>query len=523
MRVDSIQSCYSINKFFFNTDKRNITFSSGSDTFVKADFDFNREVNNTYSKLQKAMGIVTKNEVIKKASKISASTGVKIDDVYSTLATISEYANFNSFERIEEGLKQNGIAKIVRVPDEFTDGKLPLSNVMEYVCMKTLNKFEGDDAIMLDSVLFENLKNMDAEKKERFFKFLDDTNTKLVYFESFENGYNFLNQSKNFDEFTVDVLQKAKERQNKNGKSIYYNVKTILNADFFENLPILFPRNVNIIRDESFPNIEKITENLNPIMPSKNEFQNVISKVTSKASNPIGAKKDVIKFLNENMRVVTPRLYGEYLKDMHKQLQKFLAKQGKTMDDVYFIMPSYKKSFVYANYSYAKANNIENPKYVFLPYNHNDKFDTVKALPEGSVALIVDDCILTGMSMQNDYFPYTNLAESLPKDTNVVFAAVVSSKNGTEILDLIAKFFHRNDKVISAVKLPSSYMNSDYLNLMYDFETDNSMTTSLIFPYMGPDLNCEQLISLYEKFLYNKNAQKLTMGVAPINYLPIQK
>jgi len=55
-------------------------------------------------------------------------------------------------------------------------------------------------------------------------------------------------------------------------------------------------------------------------------------------------------------------------------------------------------------------------------------------------------------------------------------------------------------------------MKSKYLTLVRDISTGANITTSVVFPYMGPDYNCDELVPLYEKFLFNKRAQKVCIG-----------
>lgn len=264
-----------------------------------------------------------------------------------------------------------------------------------------------------------------------------------------------------------------------------------------------------MISHSSISTPEKIADNLNPIMPSKEEFSDILNTV---AGGNIDAQKDVIKFLNKTLTVVTPKKYAKYLKDIHKQLLNFLAEHGKTMDDVYFIIPSTSKSFMPANYMYTKANHIENPKYVYLSDDYELKAEDVEDLPDNAVAVVVDDCVLSGLSMKEEVFPYAELSRTLKKDKNVLFAPVISISIGKNEIENIIEKSGRDDKFIYGKLLPDSRMKSEYLSLVYDKFNNANLTTSVIFPYMGPDFNCDELHSLYAKFLYNEKAQKISAG-----------
>lgn len=509
MRVGIIQAYKPIFTSVKKTERNQ--FVSRPDSFEKAPFNFDKEVDIYYSKLEKSMGIVTPQDVIVKANKVSEKTGVALDDVYNTMAMLSEYSSYKSLQFIENSLVDNEISAIVGVPSEYYENNIPLSNVLSYIGLKNLNIKAGNEAVIVDSNLIENIKNMDAKSQKLFKDYIKEFDIKLLYFDNFENGYNFLNQEKNFEDFTIDVLKKAKKYQKKNGKSINYNVKYVLNGENYKNMKILSGRGqIEVIKQYNIATPESIADNLNSIMPSKSEFKSIIDQI---AYGDLNAQKDILKFLNKNMAVVTPKLYGKYLQNIHKQLLEFLSQHGKTMDDVYFVVPSVTKSFMPANYVYAKVNHIENPKYLFFQEEEDElTAECVEQLPENAVAVIVDDCILSGLSMEEEVFPYKELVKTLSEKKNIIFAPAISISIGKNELERLARVNNRDDKVICGKLLPECKMKSKYLTLVYDKFNKSNLTTSVLFPYMGPDFNCEELVPLYEKFFYNEKAQKLSAG-----------
>ncbi len=244
-------------------------------------------------------------------------------------------------------------------------------------------------------------------------------------------------------------------------------------------------------------------------MPSKEEFKSIIDEISQGKPK---VQKEILSFLNKTMTVVTPKQYSQYLQDIHKQLLEYLEQHGKTMDDVYFVIPSVTKSFMPANYIYSKVNHLDNPKYVFLPQEYELMPDPVENLPEDAVAVVVDDCVLSGLSMLEEAFPYSELSHTLSKDKNIVFAPIISLHIGKQELERVINAKKRDDKIICGKLLQDYRIKSKNLTIVFDKINNSHLTTSLIFPYMGPDFNCEELIPVYGKFLYNKEAQKLPCG-----------
>lgn len=480
------------------------------DTFVRSEFDFDKECDIYYSKLQKSMGIVKPQDVAVTAVRVSKKTGISLHDVYKTMGVLSQFSSYKSLESIERILNDCDIGLISGLPSAFLDKSLPISNVMSYISSKNLKLKGQENAIIVDSNLINTVKNMDTKARKIFLDYIKEFDYKLVYFDNFENGYNFLNQEKSFENFTIDVLKKAKSYQKNNGKSIDYNVQYILNGENYKNMRMLSGGgHIEVIRQDSIDTPEKIADNLNPILPSKEEFKSIIDEISQGKPK---VQKEILSFLNKTMTVVTPKQYSQYLQDIHKQLLEYLEQHGKTMDDVYFVIPSVTKSFMPANYIYSKVNHIDNPKYVFLPQEYELMPDPVENLPEDAVAVVVDDCVLSGLSMLEEAFPYSELSHTLSKDKNIVFAPIISLHIGKQELERVINAKKRDDKIICGKLLQDYRIKSKNLTIVFDKINNSHLTTSLIFPYMGPDFNCEELIPVYGKFLYNKEAQKLPCG-----------
>lgn len=479
------------------------------DSFIKSEFDFNNEADIYYSKLQKNMGIITPQNIVNQANRISRKTGVKLDDVYKTMGLLSQFSSYKSLAFIRNNLRDvMGILPLNNIYGK--DNKsICLSSVLSYIADKNdlfyPNGVQEKQAVVLDSNLLNFLENNKGFKED----LLSNPQVQFVYINNFENGYNFLNQSKSFEDFTIDILEKAKIFQKNNNKDIDYNVKYVLNGQNLKKMKELSGGGqIKVLNMENICTPEQIADNLNPILPSNEEFKSIITKITG---NKLNFQKEVLKYLNDNMIIITPRDYCEHLEDIHKNLLKFLEKNNKTMDDVYFLIPDVKKSFVVANYIYQNINNVKDAKTIFLPRQDEDIMKLIKQLPENSAAVIVDDCILSGLSMKCEVFPYDEIAPILSKDKSIIFASVATSKLGYDKLNNIACENNRNDKIISGNLFENVNKRYGMVNFVYDIEAGKYLTTSVILPYMGPDYNCEELVPLYEQFFYSPKAQKPTI------------
>ena len=49
-------------------------------------------------------------------------------------------------------------------------------------------------------------------------------------------------------------------------------------------------------------------------------------------------------------------------------------------------------------------------------------------------------------------------------------------------------------------------------------EKNNPYLTALTFPHVGPDTNLEIFVPIFEKFLYDKDAQKVTTSNLDFDY-----
>ena len=267
------------------------------------------------------------------------------------------------------------------------------------------------------------------------------------------------------------------------------------------------------------PTPEQIAKNVNSIMPDFNKFYNSIKDIPKNGDVPIElGEKYVLDYLNTMTEIITPRKYGKYLKDIHAKITEYLHKTNQDTANVYHIIPNVEKSFAITNYMYRRANNVNSSKSLFV--KTNETFGTMipnlDILPKNSTLVVMDDYMISGLSMLKEQFLYDELVRNdsiatigrtlQEKSMNIIFAPIISSKAGKFELENFIRQVGRQDKdkVLSA-----KYMPQFEEKVIYNRERKyNRFQTSTVLPYMGPDTNAEEFIPMYEQFLYNPNAQK---------------
>lgn len=572
MKITAIN--YNINispKYLYSSVKypAMISFTQRPDELSISDKSFNSDnkLDSYYKKLSKNMGILTPADVKKSIKKISSITGISKDEVYAIADRLTAYSSYNSLAHIKNELKKRDVYSISNmariysedefqedVVIEFLPGKnftsdnpttktkskiyspeklssisktgLPvtLTQVFSYLCRKNLSlcpeSWARDDeniAVVLDSNLINLLKTDTKARQDFVDMYVNKNNTKLLYLEDFENGYNFLNNGKNFEDYTIDIINKAKGMQKRNGQSLTNNVRAILNAENIKNLKSLgIP--FNLIKPElhEYPDAKDIADNLNPILPTKDEVKQALTcfNHSSNADN-IEGNNYVFKFIEQTLFPITPSDYANHMKKLHNKINKIIKDKNISKENVYYIIPDSDKSFILANYQYQKVNNIKNPKNIFI---NDTSFSTqdyeIDNIPPNSLLVVLDDCIISGMSVIREVFKYPKFARNeYIKNNNIsiALASVVSSKAGYLRVQDIINNFNRNgqDKILYSELLPSwDYPENDKDEKYLGLYKDSEYLTSLIFPYMGVDTNCERLVPLYEKFLFSPSAQK---------------
>ncbi len=530
MKIGAIQNSYILPVFTSSKIQApHIIHGNSYDSFEKAPYSFQNDLEDYYKQLEKNMGIVTENDVKLMAQNVSISTGIDIKDVYKTMGRLSAYSSYKSLDIFKKYFNQNEIRIVSNILPYFepynNKGWAPtLTNVMNYILHRNF-AFAHDreaftfykKALFIDSKFLEIVKNMSDDERQVFnVKFLNKDNIKEIYVEDFENGYNFLNQDESFEKYTIKILNKAKKLQRINGKDINENVSLVLNGKNYSEMKKLGIK-PDILKVQSLSNSKQIAQNLNPIIPEKSEMFEILDEITQEPfGDKIENEKFIIDYLRKFMHPVTPQQYCQHLKSLHSKINKYLRENNRELDKVYYLVPSINKSNILVNYQYQKINNIKHPKMIYFQRSVDNYKELRKKLPKNSTVIILDDTMISGLSYLRENFVYETIAHRMKASDNIEFvlAPIFATNYGINKMEVFAKEKQREnaDKVIYDKVLPQWDVDHPPKVSVLSYEESPYMT-SFVLPYMGPDSNCEDLIPLYQKFLYWYGAQKPALGV----------
>lgn len=491
----------------FTSNRKTAPVTLPEDVFVRAT---NPRLEAYYGKLNDEMGVVRADDVENMAFSIQAKRpDIPLEKIYDTMLELSKYSSYASWVNLEHSFKDMNVFRIEGHPANLYMGNytraipIALTSVMSYLFDKNCQNLkygqDGESAVIYDKNLISILEESPYTLKE-----LKKENLMPIYIRGFDNGYNFLNQNENFEDFVLKVL--AKTNGNKNRLNEYLDGQNLRSLKALG----IEPKIIDVNNLKPTPSV--IADNLNPIMITKAELAKA-----EKEFNPQGIMipKDQYfwDFLDSMMVVVSPQKFAQNLKEMHGQINNFMEQQG--LKNPYYIVPNVSKSFGLVNYMFKNINDIPADRYLYTNLNYApvEVANLLKFIPDNSTFIVLDDCAVTGSSLVNSQLFYEKFEKSLifaDKNINVIIAPMYATKNSRKTIEMVSKAKNHKDTVIINKVLPELPKNLELKGLANSLLTffDNSYTTSLIFPYMGPDTNHSDFLNVYDKFLYSPNAQK---------------
>ena len=305
-------------------------FRAKSPLAVKPDRFEKSEALNYYEKLKTDMGILSGDDVKQMAQNIKSRVkDVSLEDVYYTMGVLSQFSGYKCWDELNTEMDKRNIFYTAPVN---ADNKINLACVMTYLMRKNSqgvinNPKNIETAYLLDA---NALKCLDTETI--------DNRGFYIYIKNFEKGYNFLNQSESFEDFTVRILRKIK-----NG-NLKENLDKYLNGEIMEQIN-KSGINVNVMDFPVKVSPNEISQNLNPVIISYDDFSRIIN------SNITG-KEFALNFMKRMNVFVTPKELSENIKQMHHKIKEIT----KNSDNVYYTIPDLYKSFGLINYMYQKIN-----------------------------------------------------------------------------------------------------------------------------------------------------------------------
>ena len=513
-------------------------------------------IDKTYENIKNSLCVITAKDIENITEKIQLEFGnLSKEEIFSIMNALSQYGSYNSIKDITEELYAKNISEIfdfaalymyrdklikeknenpfiihnsgLKIPADYTSRivttipkncRVALGCILDYLTFLKypLNYDTKKPALILDKnaiKLFQNLKKSDKE----FFnnEILNNDIFIPVYIDNFDNSYNFLNQGQTFEKAVVHFAKKYQKLKHEHPDFCPERIIDILfNAKNLKSIKALGFSPIRINPDKNREiNAQTIARNLAPVMPSKENFRNIIKNICRQSPDvPANILEDLLlQYLDINLAVYSPVLLSKKLKTLHKKIVESVKAKGYPEENIYYTVLNPDKSFGIISYQFQNVNNIPDDKMIYWRgYSFTPKTDLY--LPEKSTIVILDDCFISGNTIMYEIFNYQLEANNLnvQRDgTNILFASVLSTNIAENRIKNNIRYANRekHDDIISVDKkdiywcdnIKSKYI-TDLLKLM---RRDNHIlaTTAVVFPFMGSDTNAPGLRELFAQFV----------------------
>ena len=481
------------------------------------------------NKLQRDLGVKDEEDIINSIDKISTVTNSSKELATEVLTRVTQFGSYTQMANFADALESNGVNTI-----NFNNtNRVDTSQALRYIgqskgLLRNQNVFGNTNYVnIIDDFFLDELLDEDAPFNIRSYILHSVSNdNKLAIVDGWNiqidgknMGYSMIGATDNYEDISIAVINEMK----KTGK----NLDEVLNGDIITKTKAVLDKDVDIsiIQNKNVqnPSVKTILDNINPKVPTKEEIQVLLetigtfSAVTeTKQFDPVLYKKLIENFaiyLDSYFTAYSPEKLNKVLKDKYNAIQRQVERLGKTMDDVYYFIPTPYKSFSMVTYQYAKVNNIPSSQIV--------QYSAVEAPPidlKGKVGVILDDNLCSGDSLLTQEFQYgfSRMHRFYPENFNLIFSPIFSLRDGDirvrENIERYTRKIDDKDFILSSKVLDfdrtmqdhfSNYSYRDELKtylgaLGYDF--DNS---AIMFPFNIPDNNSDFATAFSSLFFDN--------------------
>lgn len=427
-----------------------------------------------YENYKNSLNEISREDIKNAVDNIEKTTDYSREEILSAMQKATQFANMESIITIGQKMLND----LSYIP--LSHDKIGL-NVTLYYFMEEKKLYPepyGRPAIFLDNNKLEILET-NEEQKEIHEKLNKKNLTNVYILSGFNNGINFLNRDKDLEATTREIL-KLKD----------IDEKTIERAKKIGLNPI-------IIRNDNPATIENIYNQTRPKQMTKDEFKAVIdANAMTRFSSPdsqIKSKDAIVQYLTNTLNIYTPEKLSRLSKQMYNKLETEIKNTGKSMENVYYLIPNNQKSYVPITHQYQLINNIPQDKFI----TYEELLDKKKKIDiKDKTIVILDDCAISGESIfaeEKKLATIKNINKS-----NIIFAPFYASNEAISTIDEAIYTTHREDKD-KVIYLETENCRWDENITVEDIILYNSLgdmgfenaNYCIIFPYMCPDNNSE--------------------------------
>lgn len=407
------------------------------------------------------------------------------------LFELTAFENYSSIPIINYHLNNAGITKIATLP--FSP--LNLNHILYYLTERKgeilLNDNKNETAaLFLDENVINYLsknrialgaikKGVKSEKIKLFVLNGQNYRTK----DGALAEYNLFSKTMPLEKIAFDVIKRIQEEN--------ISVDEAINRCEDKKLDKLFGNKtmLYVLRVEKKDEIttKDISDNLKPKLPNKDDIKKVVETCLNSSEDKQFSDKEkqeaILKYMDRGFFGFSSKSLHTILKERHKKIMKEVERDGKTLDDVVFVMPRLDKSFSIINYAYQKANNLPENKFINWSGEHSNR--KVK----GKTVVILDDISGSGHSLVS--LPFDYYASTKNGVSRVIFSPLACLEQGKDYIEEKIENYGRygKDKVITQViKLPKDMPDE----LLFDSALTmgySGCNSVYALPYMIPDCN----------------------------------
>ena len=236
--------------------------------------------------------------------------------ILSTMQQATQFASIKSIKHIINQLNKDNIGMIGDISNtnqpEFVKNNFGLNMTLHYLIQKKkMGDLSGNNnAIFLDKNKLAQLKENSIKNPSDIKNLIQNKKNKFYILSGFDNGINFLNRNKNLSENTKEIISKG-------------NIDT----DIINQAKELGIKPI-VIKNKNEATTKSIYEQMRPEQMSKDELNAVIDASIIKLRIPnanaqSNVKTDTIKYLHNNLLVVSPESMSDGFANMHQNIIKF--------------------------------------------------------------------------------------------------------------------------------------------------------------------------------------------------------
>lgn len=411
--------------------------------------------------------------------------------ILSTMQQATQFASIKSIKHIINQLNKDNIGMIGDISNtnqpEFVKNNFGLNMTLHYLIQKKkMGDLSGNNnAIFLDKNKLAQLKENSIKNPSDIKNLIQNKKNKFYILSGFDNGINFLNRNKNLSENTKEIISKG-------------NIDTdIINQA--KELGI----KPTVIKNKNEATTKSIYEQMRPEQMSKDELNAVIDASIIKLRIPnanaqSNVKTDTIKYLHNNLLVVSPESMSDGFANMHQNIIKFNKSINKSEKDLLFCIPDSEKSYGLINHQYQLTNNIDKNKFTDIE-TILENINSPKL--KNKTIVFLDDCAISGESMTDNFFPFAERMDSVnQQNINFIYAPLLVTTKGTnKIQEVLYKNNRKQDKILFHKQINNNWEKDiENPNLLshvlgktaFGYQWQYNEKPCVIFPYMAPDNNC---------------------------------